>query len=201
VIRETGSQTRVGLSVLSAPAAGLLAAGLVSFVLMFVGAVMRHGGHHPPLHLMIGFWVLILLASVAAAGWAARRSALGPRDLVIDEGDRTVTFTPPWWREGPSTLPLNAITGVEVEEKTPSNPKSQVATYAPTLVIASPAGEPKRVALVEWIDRPRAESFADWLRHKLRLTPPPAGGGRLFNDITAVPAGADFPKSGPNRAR
>jgi hypothetical protein len=168
VIREQDMQTRVRLSGIPAAVAGILTAGAVAFLLIFVVGFFC-GGFHPSLDLMIYVWSFILCVSIAVTAWTARRNARGLRDLVIDEGDRTLLLPATFGREGPLTIPFQAVAGVEVEERLRLREEEPGKRYAPTLVLASRGPPPRRETLAEWINQEPAEGLARWLRKKLRL--------------------------------
>jgi hypothetical protein len=168
VIRENGLQTRLRLEGVPAGVAGILTAGILSFGLIFVVG-FGGGGFYPSLGLMTGVWAFIVLVSLAAAGWTARRHALGAQDLVIDDETRSITLPPTHGRKEAVTLPWQAVRGVEIEERKKGNFEDESARYAPILIVGADHVQPRRETLAKWTDRAQAERFAEWLRQRLRV--------------------------------
>ncbi len=160
--------TRVRLPNYQPWALGLMVAGGLSVVAGILMACGLPSG--PPL--AVGGWLLcgVLLGGAAMYGWHRQRLAAGRQDLVIDECARTVELPLTYKRRERRPVPMTDLKAVVLAKVPHRGKRGRISyTYAPTLEMRD--GTLERLTD---LSQSRAESFADWLREKLRLPDVPA---------------------------
>ena len=167
VIRGDDFETRVRVTGIPPAVAGLLTAAGLAMGLTVVVALSGHG-FHPPLHLMVWVWCLVLLAAGGRAWRTAQRRASGRGDLVIQNMEKQVILPALFGRKQPLTVRFADIDSVDVKERRRRH--SDVSRYAATLQVACDDGPVRRETLAEWQEPAPAEDFARWLRQRLGLS-------------------------------
>ena len=167
---DDGFQVRVRVSQVRPFAVAAVVAGLLAFGALFVALGC---GPHPPMELMVAAWCVILVGWLLGYIGCRWRLAQGGSDLVIDTTAGQVTLPRTMGRKADVTIPMRAITSVEVQqvERPGSREEPTIATSRPW---PSPtqASSPCREKLVEWFDQASTEDLAAWLRERLRIAPP-----------------------------
>jgi hypothetical protein len=114
-----------------------------------------------------GEWALaiILISSAAVYAWQHLDVHSGKRDLVIDEGARTVQLPLTYGRRDQALVSISQIRSILLNKIRHQRKGGAYYTYMVTLEMADNSEE----KLVD-LNRARAESLGTWLRQKLGLS-------------------------------
>lgn len=115
------------------------------------------GGEQAAAGIAIAAWV-VYLAVLGGCVWRARAPAL----LVIDPAAGTLRYRPRWFRPAAVSIPLAAVRGVEVAERTVEWQGGSGHRYG--VRITHPAAA---IELPEYDERADAEALAAWVRGKV----------------------------------
>ncbi|MGD1086190.1 MAG: DUF3592 domain-containing protein [Verrucomicrobiota bacterium] len=161
-----GMSTRVRLPQFGAVGWGLVTAGGMGFVSVFIVAFSTK--MQPSIGFVLTTIAAVYLAGVGVAFWQWRKISSGIDDLVINEGARTLDLPQTLGRQQPLSVGIADIESLTVETiEHISNKGSRSYTFAPTLRLRGPhSGDQK---LADWSDKMKADAFADWLRRQLAL--------------------------------
>ena len=164
---DDGYQLRVRLPRVSAWVIPLVWLAVSSFVLTFV--VGFTSGFNPSLELMGVVWSFLLLGALTAYLVVKLRLISGRADLVVDDLNRAVTLPQTFGRKEPQTLIADQLRSLIVDDVERRGSKGSTShSYVPTLIWQDREGLEHREKLGEWTDQARAESFATWLRERLK---------------------------------
>jgi hypothetical protein len=165
---DDGYQLRVRLPRYAAWVAGLLWLAVPSFALTFI--VGFSSGFHPSLELMEVVWSLLLIVALTAYLRVKLRLVSGRADLVVDDLNGAVTLPLTFGRKEPRALTADQLRSLLVDDVARRGSKGSTShTYVPTLFWQERNGVEHREKLGEWTNQARAESFATWLRERLKL--------------------------------
>ncbi len=166
---DDGYQLRVRLPRCAAWVVGLLWLAVPSFALTFILGLSS--GFNPSLDLMEIVWSLLLIVALAAYLKVKLRLIGGRADLVVDDLNRAVTLPQTFGRKEPQTLTADQLRSLVVVDVERRGSKGSIShSYVPTLIWQDRDGIEHREKLGEWTDQTRAESFATWLRERLKLS-------------------------------
>jgi len=166
LIRD-GFRTRVRLPVFMPVPLGLLVTGGVSFLSIFALAIPYQ--FEPPVMLATAVLAGAFAAGVIAALVQWRKIAAGKDDLVIDEGAATLQLPLTYGRKELRTVSFADVGQVRVETIVSTNSKGGTTyRYEPTLYLRHDGAKGERLA--SWNALARADSFAAWLRERLRMS-------------------------------
>jgi hypothetical protein len=174
-IIETALETRVRLperhAFLWAAGAGTLNAFVFTFILAFAF------DSEPSPAAAIGTLLLTLGVSATVYLKVSAPVRAGSQDLVIDEHRQRVVLPCTQKRTFPIEIPYANLRRVEVElEETPDGEGGVNKAYLPVLVYRENDAE-KRERVTSFSDEQSANSFADWLRNRLKLALPATANG------------------------
>ncbi|MGO9108061.1 MAG: DUF3592 domain-containing protein [Thermoguttaceae bacterium] len=168
---DDGFQVRVRVSQTRPFVVAAVVAGLLAFGSLFVA--LGFGAPHPPMALMVAAWCVILVGWLLGYIVCRWRLAQGGSDLVIDTTAQQVTLPRIMGRKTEVTIPMRAITGIEVQKFERRGSRGETYYfYVPTFAFTDASGTPCHAKLVEWFDQACAEDLAAWLRERLRIAPP-----------------------------
>jgi hypothetical protein len=106
--------------------------------------------------------------------------------LVLDDLNGAVTLPQTFGRKEPQALTADQLRSLVVDDVVRRGSKGSTShTYVPTLIWQERYGVERREKLGEWTNQARAESFANWLRERLKLKASEAegtAGSGLTND-------------------
>lgn len=160
-----GPRTNIRLPQYSALVFGMGAAGILSFISIFI--VGFSTGFQPSIAVACLVLLLVISAGVAVYLWQWSKIHSGEDDLVLDETSSTITLPKTFGRKERVKVQRGSIEGLSVETIEHHNNKGGTSyTYAPILWLKESRGGEK---LADWTDRRRAVAFADWLIQKLNL--------------------------------
>jgi hypothetical protein len=147
------------------PAAGGLCCFFVTtlVVALFAGCA----GMPPSLTAMTVAWGIVLGSSALVYLIAARRTAVGKYDLVLDRWKKTLTVPKTVGGAGPVVVPLADVVSAEVVTV---QDEENGTRYAPTLRWRATAGEVREGKLTEWSDKEHAERLVAWLRNEAGIS-------------------------------
>lgn len=159
-----GPRTSIRLPQYGALLLGMVTAGLLSFISIFV--VGFSTGFRPSLTVACLVLLLVIGAGVAAylRQWSKIHS--GEDDLVLDETSATITLPKTFGRKERVQINRGEIGQLSVETIEHRTSKGTSYTYAPTIWMQTSQGGQK---LADWSERKRAEAFVEWLGQKLNL--------------------------------
>jgi hypothetical protein len=158
------SSTRIRLPQFSAFAWGLVTAGGLGFVSIFVVGFSTNMHPSIPVALLTIGAIYLTAAVVYVRQWRIINS--GVDDLVIRTGSGTIDLPLTQGRKEKATLGLKDIQSVWVETIVHTSSKGGVSyTYAPTLRVRGAGDSSQKLA--DWSDKLKANDFADWLAKKL----------------------------------
>ena len=161
-----GMSTRVRLPQFGALGWGLVTAGGLGFVSMFVVGIPTK--MQPSIGLALTAIALVYLAGAGVYVWQWRKINSGADDLVINPAARTLDLPQTFDRKQRVTAGFADIESLMVDKIIHTSSKGGVSyTYAPTLRLRGT--EPGEQKLADWSDKERADDFAEWLRQQLGL--------------------------------
>ena len=142
-----GMSTRVRLPQFGAVGWGLVTAGGLGFVSMFIVGFSTK--MQPSIGLALAVLAAVYLAGVGVAFWQWRKISSGIDDLVINEAARTLVLPQTLGRQQPLSVGIADIESLTVETiEHISNKGSRSYTYAPTLRLRG--AQPGDQKLADW---------------------------------------------------
>lgn len=165
IVRREGS---IGLRLPDRPPfmSALLISGMVALGLNLVGPVIMAGPWWPTA--VASMWLVVVLFGVVAYVALRSRAASGAFDLVVRQGERTITIPAIFGRKAPITVPLSEVRSVRVDRRSVA-PRSKTPIPARVRIILIENGRRLRPRVFESFDRRRCEAVAAWLSREIGL--------------------------------
>jgi hypothetical protein len=162
---EDGPFTRIRLPHYPAWVVGMGTTGVIGFIEMFLLAFT--GGFHPKTGLAATAFFIAYGAGIMMTLWQWWKARSGLIDLTIDTRDGSIEFPLTYGRKVRQHVSASDIGGVAVDTMVQTGSKSGTAyRYVPTIIVRDQ--KPADGKLGEWLNKAKAEQFADWLRLRLK---------------------------------